>query len=156
MPCAAFLQQREFALELGEKDRVAPGEAQSLFGLAETGLGLLFLKHGRDDERQADDLGLRYLVVAGFDPRLMADMFDMLDRVSAASGNGGTPGWLSTHPTPENRRERSESRIAALVPVRSTTGASITSPGPPPSRMVAALPSPWISRSLPPRSIFSA
>src|SRR5215213_5872364 len=41
-------------------------------GAASAGLGLLFLKFGRDDERQADDLGLRYMSRAGYDPREMA------------------------------------------------------------------------------------
>jgi predicted Zn-dependent protease len=92
---------------------VAPEQAERFGGLAQTGLGLLFLKYGRDDERQADDLGLRYMVGDGYDPRPMADMFDMLDRVSAASGAGRVPGWMSTHPAPVNRRARAESQIAS-------------------------------------------
>jgi len=93
---------------------LAPEQAARFGNLAQSGLGLAFLKFGRDDERQADDLGLRYMVAAGYDARQMADVFDMLDRVSASSGAGGTPGWMSTHPAPENRRERAEARIAAL------------------------------------------
>lgn len=81
--------------------------------LAETALGVLFLKFSRDDERQADDLGLRYLRRARYDPRAMAGVFVMLDRVSAASGGGRLPQWLSTHPNPGNRRERIEERLAA-------------------------------------------
>jgi predicted Zn-dependent protease len=99
---------------LGVGTIMAPEQAQRFGSLAEAGLGLVFLKYGRDDERQADDLGLRYMVVGGYDPRPMADMFDMLDRVSAASGGERAPGWMSTHPAPENRRERSEEKIAAL------------------------------------------
>ena len=85
-------------------------------GLASTGIGLLFLKFGRDDERQADDLGLRYMRRAGFDAREMPEVFTMLDLVSQASGGGSTPEWLSTHPNPENRRERIEAAIAQLPP----------------------------------------
>jgi predicted Zn-dependent protease len=93
---------------------MAPEKAQRIGGLAQAGLGLVFLKYGRDDERQADDLGLRYMVVGGYDPRPMVDMFDMLDRVSASAGAGRPPGWMSTHPAPENRRERAEGKIAGL------------------------------------------
>ncbi len=91
-----------------------PQELQGLLGAASAGLGLLFLKFGRDDERQADDLGLRYMDRAGYDPREMPGVFTMLGRVSAAAGGGRVPEWLSTHPNPENREERIERGIAAL------------------------------------------
>lgn len=91
-----------------------PQELQGLLGAASAGLGLLFLKYGRDDERQADDLGLRYMDRAGYDPREMPGVFTMLGRVSAAAGGGRVPEWLSTHPNPENREERIERGIAAL------------------------------------------
>lgn len=83
--------------------------------LAQTGLGLLFLKYGRDDEREADDLGLRYLVSENYDPREMPQVFETLRRVSERETQGGrVPGWLSTHPTPENRIERISSQVASL------------------------------------------
>ncbi|UCC71698.1 MAG: M48 family metalloprotease [Gemmatimonadota bacterium] len=75
------------------------------------GLGLLFLKFGRDDERQSDDLGFRYMTRAGYDPSEMVDVFDMLGRVSEAAGGGGIPAWLSTHPDPGERRERMAERL---------------------------------------------
>lgn len=83
--------------------------------LASAGLGMLFLKYGRDDERQADDLGLRYLRRVDYDPREMAGVFEMLGAVSAAAGGGRVPEWLSTHPDPENRRHRIEQKVAALT-----------------------------------------
>lgn len=67
------------------------------------GLNLLFLKYSRDDERQADALGLRYMVKAGYDPNQMIDVFQMLDRQSSESGGSGVPGWLQTHPSPQDR-----------------------------------------------------
>ena len=82
-------------------------------GLAETGLGILFLKHSRDDERQADDLGLRYLDRGGYDPRPMPDVFLMLKRASEAAGGQSAPGWLSTHPDSENRARPILEQIAA-------------------------------------------
>jgi predicted Zn-dependent protease len=81
---------------------------------AEMGLGLMFLKFGRDDERQSDDLGLRYMVKAGYDPRPAPHVFDMLENVSAASGGDRLPGWLSTHPAPENREAYLEQKVAGL------------------------------------------
>jgi predicted Zn-dependent protease len=83
--------------------------------LAQTGLGLLFLKYGRDDEREADDLGLRYLVNENYDPREMPQVFETLRRVSEREAKGGrVPGWMSTHPTPENRIERISSQVKEL------------------------------------------
>ncbi len=83
--------------------------------LAQTGLQLLFLKYGRDDERQADDLGLRYMVRENYDPRQMPLVFDTLARVSQLQGQGRIPTWLSTHPAPEARAQRiaDEVRTAA-------------------------------------------
>ena len=82
-------------------------------GLANSALGVLFLKYSRDDERQADDLGLRYLLRTTWDPREMLDVFQMLERVSAAQGGGRLPEWLATHPSPENRHEHIAQAIAA-------------------------------------------
>jgi predicted Zn-dependent protease len=90
---------------------VKPELAQ--FGdLASSGLGLLFLKYGRDDETQADDLGFRYMVAARYDPREMAEMFRTLQRLGAG-GEGKVPEWLSTHPDPGNRVQQTMSRIQA-------------------------------------------
>jgi predicted Zn-dependent protease len=84
-----------------------------VFDLAGTGLQLLFLSYGRDDERQSDDLGVRYMTRANYDPREAPLVFDMLERVSAAEGAGRVPEWLSTHPDPGNRRDRLNEAIAA-------------------------------------------
>lgn len=98
---------------LGLGAAVSPEVAQ--YGqFAEMGVGLMFLKFSRDDERQADDLGLRYMVTAGYDPRPAPQVFDMLGNVSAASGGDRVPGWLSTHPAPENREAHLQQKIAEL------------------------------------------
>jgi predicted Zn-dependent protease len=81
--------------------------------IAGSGLGLLFLKFGRDDERQSDDLGFRYMTRAGYDPMQMVEVFEMLGRVSASAGGSGIPSWLSTHPDPGERRERMQRALAA-------------------------------------------
>jgi predicted Zn-dependent protease len=82
--------------------------------LAQAGLSLMFLKYGRDDEREADDLGLRYMYRENYDPREMPGVFEVLRRVSEQQQQGRIPGWLSTHPTPENRIQRIESHLAQL------------------------------------------
>ena len=72
--------------------------------LAAQGIGLLFLKFSRDNERQADDLGIEYSTKVGYDAREMANLFITLERIQVQSGGGsGLPDWLSTHPNPVDR-----------------------------------------------------
>ncbi len=83
-------------------------------GLASQGLGMLFLKYGRDAESQADQLGFKYMVRDGYDPRAMASMFTTLERVSKLEGAGDIPEWQSTHPNPGNRVEATKKRLDTL------------------------------------------
>lgn len=89
-------------------------ELQQFGDLASTGLQLLFLKYGRDDERQADDLGFRYALQQGYDVREMADVFTALQRVGASSGQSPLPTWMSSHPDPGERVSRTQQRIQGL------------------------------------------
>jgi len=91
----------------------APKRMEQFGQFAQTSLSLMFLKFSRDDETQADDLGLRYMIAGGYDPRPMPDVFDTLGRVGAAHGGERLPGWMSTHPHPANRRDRINGHIAA-------------------------------------------
>jgi predicted Zn-dependent protease len=88
-------------------------ELQQFAGLAQQSLGLLFLKFGRDDENQADELGLRYMTRQAYDPKEMLEVFGVLDGVTRAEGGGRMPDWLSTHPSPGNRTARIQGQIAA-------------------------------------------
>jgi predicted Zn-dependent protease len=101
--------------QLGMGVAMATSEGLREYGqLAETGLATLFMKFSRDAERQADDLGLRYLLIAGFDPRPMSGVYDMLASVSRNQGGGRIPALFSTHPAPENRSQRINDQITAL------------------------------------------
>ena len=77
-------------------------------------LGLAFLKFSREDETQADELGLRYLVESGYDPRPMPEIYSMLNAVSEAAGATRVPAMFSTHPDPGDRQERMASEIGRL------------------------------------------
>ena len=67
------------------------------------------LSFGRDQEYQADVLGIRYMTAAGYDPGGGATMLGQLTRASALEArlqgdrNRSTPEWASTHPLSENR-----------------------------------------------------
>ncbi|HEV8510831.1 MAG TPA: M48 family metalloprotease [Gemmatimonadales bacterium] len=93
---------------------MASSQVAKYAGAANQALGILYLKFSRDDESQADQLGLRYMRRADFDPRQMPEVFRMLERLSAAQGGGRLPTWLETHPSPANRVAAINGQIAAL------------------------------------------
>jgi predicted Zn-dependent protease len=78
---------------------------RSFGDLAQFGTQMLFLKFSRDDERQADDLGVEYSTKTGYDAAQMATFFQTLERMQPESDRSGLPGWFSTHPNPTDRRE---------------------------------------------------
>lgn len=67
------------------------------------------LKFSRQQEYQADVLGIRYMTSAGYDPAGSASMLSQLSRKSAleariqGNANRSTPEWAQTHPLTENR-----------------------------------------------------
>jgi len=71
--------------------------------LAMMGMQLLFLKYSRDDEREADRLGVEYTAKIGYDASMFAEFYKLLQRMQLASDHGGIPTFLSTHPDPGNR-----------------------------------------------------
>lgn len=71
------------------------------------------MKYGRDDELQADELGVRFMAEAGYDPRAMVEVMQILEQ---AGGGAHEPEFFSTHPSPENRIERIREAIRAQFP----------------------------------------
>jgi len=63
------------------------------------GLGVAFMRFGREYERQADLEGAQIMAAAHYDARDMANMFKTIEQ----KGGGGGPEWLSDHPNPGNR-----------------------------------------------------
>lgn len=82
--------------------------------LAGAGLNLLMLKYGRDAERQADELGFRYSRQEGYDVSEMADVFAALQKAGDLAGQSAIPGWLASHPAPDERIEAVEERLHNL------------------------------------------
>ena len=72
-------------------------------GLAQFGVGMLFLSFSRDNERQADALGVEYSSKGGWDSNNMANFFVTLERLNPESASSGLPAWFSTHPNPPDR-----------------------------------------------------
>lgn len=88
-------------------------------GLA-IGGNLVMLKYGRDDESEADMLGMRYMARAGYDPSGQMRVMEVLQE--ASGGGGGMPEWLSTHPFPETRIERIRQILREQYPDAEDTG----------------------------------
>jgi len=75
--------------------------------------GMINMKYGREDELESDALGIRIMVEAGYDPRGMIRVMEVLAK---ASGGSRQPEFFSTHPAPENRAERLKEAIAKQYP----------------------------------------
>jgi predicted Zn-dependent protease len=83
-----------------------------LAGVASSGLGLLFLKFNRNDERQSDELGVEYSSKLGYDAQQMANFFKRMQTQEAYGRPDRLPPFLSTHPDPGNR-QLTTSKVAA-------------------------------------------
>jgi predicted Zn-dependent protease len=91
-------------------------ELQQFGNLLGSGLQLLFLKYGRDAERQADELGFRYALQEKYDVREMDDVFMSLQRIGNQEKRSPLPTWAATHPDEGERIETAQKRIAELPP----------------------------------------
>jgi predicted Zn-dependent protease len=74
---------------------------------------MINMSYGRDDEIESDTLGIRVMTEAGYDPRGMIRVMEVLAK---ASGGSRQPEFMSTHPAPENRSERIKQAIAKQYP----------------------------------------
>jgi predicted Zn-dependent protease len=83
------------------------GAAQAAAGLLANGA---FLKFSRDDEREADQVGLQMLRRAGWDGRGMVELFEILQR-EAKRNPGSVEIFFSSHPAPQDRITRLQSQI---------------------------------------------
>lgn len=85
------------------------GEAQ----LAQMIGQMINMKYGREDELESDYLGVLLVADAGYDPRALVRVMQILD---SASGGQAPPEWMSTHPSHGNRVERIQAAIDEVYP----------------------------------------
>ena len=86
----------------------------NLGDLAAQGLAnLASLKFGRDDESEADALGLVLAAQAGYDPRAGVTLWQ---KMAAHSAGKAPPQWLSTHPAGRTRIRDIEARLPRVMP----------------------------------------
>ncbi|MBI2818299.1 MAG: M48 family metalloprotease [Acidobacteria bacterium] len=84
------------------------------------GANSVFLKFSRTAERQADELGAQIMYDAGYDPRAMAQFFEIIQK----QGGSGTLEFLSDHPNPGNRIQNVNQLVPKLGPGRNFTNNS--------------------------------
>jgi hypothetical protein len=80
------------------------------------GIGVFFagLKYSRNDEREADLLGLREMTQAGYEPNGMVTFFQKLDLMRKEKGGGPGLAFLNTHPLPAERARNMKAEAEKL------------------------------------------
>jgi len=81
-----------------------PSTAQGAAAIA----NVVNMKYGRGDELESDELGVKLMVDAGYNPESLIGVMEIL---KAAAGPNRTPEFQSTHPDPENRIEKIKEAI---------------------------------------------
>jgi predicted Zn-dependent protease len=114
---------REHARERMGKTVATRGAVEigsAIFGLgnlgraaADMGGQLLTLKFGREDESEADLVGLELAARAGYDPRAGVTLWQKM----AAANKGAPPQWLSTHPAGKTRIKDIEANLPKVEPL---------------------------------------
>lgn len=96
----------------------------SFFGLGDLGrtgvnigASLITLKFGREDESEADLVGLDLAARAGYDPRAGITLWKKMAQV----GGGSPPQWLSTHPAGNNRISEITKHLPEVMPLYART-----------------------------------
>jgi predicted Zn-dependent protease len=81
--------------------------------LADMGGQLVTLKFSRDDETEADLVGMELAARAGYDPRAGITLWNKM----AAANKGAPPEWMSTHPSGGSRIKDIEANLAKVMPL---------------------------------------
>lgn len=110
---AERLAQQQLTQGLTGAVLVATGAGGSEAQVAQMVSQLINMKYGRDDELQSDVLGVRFMARAGYDPRALMRVMQILE---SAGGGRGQPEWMSTHPSHGNRIETIAAAIEEMYP----------------------------------------
>jgi predicted Zn-dependent protease len=89
------------------------GNGQQAALVAQAVNQVVSLRYGRSDELESDRLGFRFMTEAGYDPRGIVELMQIL---GAARNGEAQPEFLSSHPNPENRVQKLQALIAQNFP----------------------------------------
>jgi predicted Zn-dependent protease len=81
--------------------------------VAKQGANLINLKFSRDDETEADLVGMEIAARAGYDPRAGVSLWEKM----SAANKGAPPQWLSTHPSGNTRIEEIQANLPKVMPL---------------------------------------
>ena len=81
--------------------------------VAQQGANLLSLKFGREDESEADLVGMEIAARAGYDPRAGITLWEKM----GAANKGAPPQWLSTHPASSTRIADMQAALPSVMPL---------------------------------------
>jgi len=101
------------AAVIGSYDPNHPGTSQASAIVTQLAAKLVNLRYSRNDENEADGFGVKYMSQAGYDPRSMLKVMQIL---KDSSKGGRQPEFFSTHPDPGNRLEHIQAVIDKLYP----------------------------------------
>lgn len=91
---------------------IASEKFRSMAEMAMQGMQLLFLSYSRENEREADRLGVQYTSQIGYNAMEMAEFFKVLYKMDLASDHAGVPTFMSTHPDPGARYDSVRQKAA--------------------------------------------
>jgi predicted Zn-dependent protease len=80
---------------------------------------LTLMKYSRNQEKESDMSGLKYMASSGYNPTGMVQMMAVLKQ---AGGGGGAPAFLSSHPDPGDRLQYLSSTIGKRYEQAAQTG----------------------------------
>ena len=95
-------------LEIFTGVRIDPQLAGSVVGAA------LVLPNSRQNEQEADVIGVELMARAGYDPRAALSLWQKMGQIA---GGGGTPEFLSTHPSGETRLRELQAYVDKVMPL---------------------------------------
>ena len=115
----AYLGQAGISILGGLLGKDGGNTTQIVNAIGGVGLNTAFLKFSRDDEYQADELGAEIMALAGYDPRAMANFFELLRREQDRDP-GRLERFFSDHPSSADREARIRQQAKSLNTARST------------------------------------
>lgn len=81
------------------------------------GMGLVFSGYSRNSEREADNFGIHYMVMAGYNPQGAVDMFQTLARLGGERSGSVYEKLASSHPETQERIANAREQIASMQPL---------------------------------------
>jgi predicted Zn-dependent protease len=106
-------QMLVLATGVGASDSRNPSSSYNASMAAAVVNQMFQLRYGRQDESQADQWGLKLMEEAGYDPKAMLEVMEILKH---ASGGGHGPDIFQTHPNPDKRIEDIKAYLKAHPP----------------------------------------